>query len=217
MAQGAQRQRRLTRFDNLEAATAAIDAGTFAGTSTLNAASTLGGTAFDQASAPAVAGAVGTFTSKHALPFAWEVAFASEVVSVVDSGGAAGGFATPVLLTLPPIYYQLTTAYMQISVESVGGGISATGDVSFGMGTGATSDASLASTEVDHAVVNTITLTGGAGAGTVTSAIVSAYFNNLADAIGDLYLNIGVPDADISATADVTFSGRIAIFGFELS
>lgn len=213
MAQGMQRNKRLTRFDILEAATAQIDAGSFTGA--VGAGSTLGGTSFSLPSAAPVAGAVGTLATTHTQPFQWETTFTGEVVSVVDSGGAAGGKASPILLTLPTMYYMLMGSYLEITVASVGGGIGATADVLFGVGTAVAVDSTLASAEIDHNVLNTITLSGGAGTGTTVSSVVMAYFNNLADAIGDIYLNIGVADADITATADVTFSGVYRAFGFE--
>ena len=217
MAQGAQRQRRLTRFDNLEAATAAIDAGTFAGTSALDASSTLGGLAFSQPISSPVAGATGALVTSHGVPYMWEYTWTAEVISVVDSGGAGGGWAAPVLLTLPTMYYYQVGSYLEITIASVGGGIGATADVLFGIGTTATTTGTPSGGNIDHNLLNTITLSGGAGTGTTLSSIVIGQFNNLADAIGDLYLNIGVADADISATADVTFSGVFRSFGFEMS
>ncbi len=183
----------------------------------LAAGTTLDGIGFALPISSPVVGAVGALVTKHLQPFEWESTFTAEVVSVVDSGGAAGGKASPILLTLPTMFYFMMGSYLEITVASVDAGIEADADVLFGVGTVVAVDSTLASAEIDHNVLNTITLSGGAGTGTTESAVVLAQFDNLADAIGDIYLNIGVADADISATADITFSGVFRMFGFEVA
>ena len=120
------------------------------------------------------------------------------------------------LLTLPSTHYLLLGSVLDITVASVAAGISATATVNFGVGTVATTTSALATGDIDHGALTAVSLTGGAGTARAVVATPAA-FNNAADAIGDLYLNIGVDDADITATADVTFSGTFRAFGLDLT
>jgi len=144
-----------------------------------------------------------------------QLIFESASLTVVDSGGASGGWVSEKILT-PPSRYVGLAGFLEVEVESVGAGIASDGDVYFGVGSAAATAGSLSGTSVDLVVVNTVSLTAGAGG---PQAVVGPLIPKYVDITStpDIYFSVGVADADISADAAVTFNATVRLFLLDLA
>ena len=136
-------------------------------------------------------------------------------LTVVDDGGVNGGWVAHQLGTMPSSQYEIVGGILDVNVDSVAAGISATADVEFGVGSAAASVAPLAGTAINMNILNTITLTGGAGSGQTAGPAAPLFLDGKTST--DIYFNISVQDADISADAAVTFDAVIRLFVLDLS
>lgn len=163
---------------------------------------------------PSAAAAVGTRRMLAGIPILEDFRFDSESLTVVDSGGVNGGWVATKMIEGVPGNYGCIGALLNISVESVGAGINAGGSVGFGMGTGAATTGSISGTAANLGASLNVTLSGGAGSGTSQGPPISTFV--VAGTTPDIYLNIGVSDANISANAAVVFSGTCRLFLLDL-
>lgn len=131
-----------------------------------------------------------------------------ETLTVVDSGGATGGWVAE-LLANPNTYYMALAGFLDIEVKSVGAGINAAGAVVFGIGSAATTTASITGNNSNFAAAATVSLTGGAGTSIVQGPPIPTF---VTPTTPNIYLNIGVADANITADADVTFDLTARLF-----
>jgi len=133
------------------------------------------------------------------------------IVAVVDSGGAAGGQGNLKVYDFPEGGIVILGASYNLAVVA-GAGITATaalvgavGSVAAGAG-----DSTLTTTEADIIPSTVGTLTGSAGVLKKLSAVVAAPFDGTTTPL-DAFLNIAVPDAGITANANVIVNGTITI------
>lgn len=133
-------------------------------------------------------------------------------ISIVDSGGAAGGQGSVKVYDFPEGVTQILGAACNLTTRKGGAGITDTAAVVGSVGTVApgAGDAALTGTEADIIPSTAGTLAAGAGVLKGISAAPAAPFNGTATPI-DALLNIGIPDAGITATTTLIVNGRIAI------
>ena len=139
--------------------------------------------------------------------------FENETAAVVDSGGANGGFLAE-LLGSPQSDYVCLAGFLDVDVLSVSAGISASGTVTFGMGSVATGTGSITGNSANLAAAAAVALTAGAGSATGRGPSIPTFVDIAAAA--NIYLNVGVADADISADANVIFNATIRLFLLDL-
>lgn len=159
------------------------------------------------------ASAVAEYFRKGAVYMLEEVLFRNDSLMVIDSGGANGGWVAHKIFENLANPYAVIMASLEVEVLSVGAGISASGAVSFGVGRNAATNASLSGATVDHCVVNTISLTGGAGG---PQTVLGPPIPTTNTSPSDIYFNIGVTDANISADAAVVFNATYRGFLLEM-
>lgn len=133
-------------------------------------------------------------------------------IAVADTGGAAGAQGSQNVYTFPEGVIQFLGASYNLTVTRVGTAIAAgaalvgsLGSVAAGAG-----DATLTSTEADMIASTAGTLTAGAGTLKKHGSLVAAAFDGHTTPV-PVYLNVAVPDADISATDAVLISGTITL------
>lgn len=139
--------------------------------------------------------------------------FENETAAVVDSGGVNGGWLAE-LLGSPQSDYVCLAGFLDVDVLSVGAGISASGTVTFGLGTAATTTGSIAGTSANLAAAAAVALTGGAGSATGRGPAAPTFVDIAAAA--NIYLNVAVADADITADANVVFNATVRLFLLDL-
>lgn len=128
-------------------------------------------------------------------------------MEVVDSGGATGGWASVKLADFPADNSLACLAgFISVEVLSVGAGISATGPVLFGVGTSAAITGSLSGNAVNLSASCGVTLVAGAGSNRATGPAIPTYLDTWSATYDNFYFNVAVADANISATANVTFN-----------
>jgi hypothetical protein len=130
-------------------------------------------------------------------------------ITVTDSGGANGGIGSLTLGSLPDGVLHLLPTVEKFTLTSQGAGIGATAIVKHSLGTAAvTGNDTLDSTEANLVASTSATL----AASTVTSNATGVAAT--AGAVGgtnSLVLNVGVADAQITATTPLRFTGTIEI------
>jgi hypothetical protein len=117
---------------------------------------------------------------------------------------------------MPATQYVVLGGMISVEVFSCAAGIVQTGDISFGIGSTATADGTLATTEIDLAAIATITLVAGAGTAVGVGPAAGTFLDGAVAAGNDIHFNIGVLDADITADAAVNFTAIARIFWLDL-
>jgi len=145
-----------------------------------------------------------------------EIPLSSFSVTVTDTGGANGGYGTQELLTFPSKHVLLLGCMMDLAVVAAAG-IAADATLAFAIGTAAeATDDTLDSTQADRIASTACALTASAGScdnsGPAAPAVVDATAGT-----SKLHLDVGCPDADITASSSVALTGSIHIFYIDLS
>lgn len=130
-------------------------------------------------------------------------------VVVADSGGANGGFGGLKIYDFPEGNILILGATSDLNTAATGG-IGATAALVGSLGTAIeASNATLDSTQANVMPSTSGTLT--ASAGTLDGQSTGTAIVDGTATAADLIVNIGVPDADISANGQVTLTGTITI------
>lgn len=153
-----------------------------------------------------------TVSEKRGIVHETIINLAALRIAVADSGGANGGFGGAKIYDMPAGNIVLLGAITNLTnIARVSTGIGATATVKHSVGTAVegtndTLDAAQASIVPS---TNAVLAAGvGAAGGESTAVLVT---NGTSTAM-DIYLNIGVADADISASDNVDVSGTVILF-----
>jgi hypothetical protein len=139
---------------------------------------------------------------------------------VVDVEGTTGdGFATLSLFTLPATRVAIIGAFADFEVVGIGAGneIDADAEVIMSIGSTATTDGTLATTDANVIASTAMTLVGGKKASTEAVFAGTATLNIDAAGGAGIHFNIGVPDADISADGTLTLTAKIRVLYVDIS
>lgn len=132
-------------------------------------------------------------------------------VTITDTGGANGGYGSLKLCDLPSgTYFVVRAVVCDVTFTETGAGIDTSNGLKFAIGTAAeaandtldSTSANILGSTAATLVSDTVSLT------TVTTTAVAVDARSSAAA---LYLNFGVPTADISASTTVRVTGTIWI------
>lgn len=152
---------------------------------------------------------------KIASPNLIELILPATGVTVTDNGGATGGFLALELFRFPNTRIAILSTYLELTIISTGAGISQTATLTIGLGTSATTDATINSGEVNVVAAVTQALTGGAAVKELASSTVLVQLDAMTNT--SLYLNVGVPDASISADTAMSISAILRMVYLDLS
>jgi hypothetical protein len=133
-----------------------------------------------------------------------ELQFLNKTVTVIDGGTTTGGWFSVKIAEFPATGVGVVYGGLYAKVYSVTGGISASGSVNFGIGSEATIQGGLSGAPADCIDDAIVSLTAGAGSASAGGPTIPNFRNGVA-ATENIYLNVGVLDADITADGDVTF------------
>lgn len=166
------------------------------------------GAPFEVGEAPTGFHSLSTHKSGVILPRVEDVRLTAVDIPITDTGGASGGYAAIELLTLPETRIILLGAFVDFTVNSVAEEIDAAATVSFGVGTAATANSTIDSTEINFlSAAGSILLSSGAGTAEAVSTLILSIFD--AVSATKVYLNIGVPDAGISASSSMNITAAV--------
>jgi hypothetical protein len=137
-------------------------------------------------------------------------------ISITDAGVTDGGYGAHLLITLPSSVVVLLGIYLDLSLVA-GEDISATADVAVAIGSAAEeADSTLDSTSDDYVGSADCTLVDSEGSiqssGPSAPALIDASAGDK-----EVFLNLGVPDADISDSSSITISGKVRLVYIDLS
>ncbi len=152
--------------------------------------------------------------SEAFIPQMEDVRFSSLTIPITDTGGVGGGYAALGMLVLPSTRCLILGAFLDFTVASVAAGLT-NGTYTVSVGTAATANSTLDGSEVDVIASTNLTISSGAGTAEAVTSIVMIHVD--ATTAKTLYLNIGVPDASISATSSLVASGVFRLFYIDLS
>jgi hypothetical protein len=138
-------------------------------------------------------------------------------IPVVDTGGAAGGQGSLQIYQWPEGVIQFMGALFNLTTKRNSTGIAAGAALVGAVGSAAAgaADAALTGTEADMIASFAGTLTAGIGVLQKYGGLVAAPFDGHTTAI-KAFLNLGVPDADISATDGITVNGTVSLYWYFL-
>jgi len=138
-------------------------------------------------------------------------------ISVTDSAGVNGGQGSQKIYDFPAGAIQVLGASYNLSTLAGAGGIADGAALIGALGTtaAAADNSTLTTTEADFIASTTGTLVGGAGDLKKYGSLVAAAFDGTTTAV-DLYLNLAVPDADISASDTVEINSTIEVYWVNL-
>lgn len=135
---------------------------------------------------------------------------ASTSITVTDTGGANGGYGSLKIYDLPAGNILVLGATSNLSFTRGSTGISATAVVKHALGSVAVSTSDTLSSTLANVIPSTnATLAAGTGSGGGESTAVT--FLDGTTTAADLILNIGVADANISASDSVSVSGTVNV------
>lgn len=135
-------------------------------------------------------------------------------------GTTGDGFVATALFTFPATYLAIIGAFADFEVTGVGDGgeIDDDAEVTMSVGSTGTADGTLAGTDVNIIASTAMTLVSGVKASTEAVFAGTATLNlDGAGSAAKAYLNIAVPDADISADGTIDVTGKIRILYIDLS
>lgn len=149
------------------------------------------------------------------IPVLEEVRFTDKVFTLTDTG-VGGAWTSLEILTLPATRVAFLSAFLSTIVIASSAGIVQDGVIRRSLGTTATADSTLATTDANILVAGNIVLTDGAG--DAESALSTAMVAVDAAAGGvKVYLNIALSDADLTATGTVTMNGILRLIYIDVS
>jgi hypothetical protein len=144
------------------------------------------------------------------------VTFSNQALTVIDSGGALGGWVSEELFA-PGSRYVALVGYLDVEVLSVDAGINEDGTVNFGIGAAAATNGGLSGgAMVNLAAACAVDITTGAGSNVAAGPPIPTFVTDLTTYDG-IHFNVGVADADITADADVTFNATVRLFLLDLA
>jgi len=152
--------------------------------------------------------------SEAQVPQLEDVRFEDVDLTVVDTGGASGGYSANLLFRLPSTRVQILTTFLDITVNSLGTGIS-DGVFFASMGVGAATGSPPTGTAINIITASAITVS--SGTGHVENIQSTTPISNDATVGTDVYLNITVPDASISATGTINVTGIVRLIYLDVS
>jgi len=142
-----------------------------------------------------------------------DVFLAKEIsIPITDSGGAAGGQGGLQIFQFPEGVIQIMGAYYDLTIRRSSTGIAAGAAVVGALGSvvAGAADSTLTTTEADMIASTVGTLTAGAGLLQKHGSLVAAAFDGHTTPL-KAFLNLAIPDADISATDAIIVNGVIAV------
>lgn len=132
-------------------------------------------------------------------------------IPITDGGVVVGGEGGQKVYDFPEGVIQLLGASYNLTTARVSTGIAAAAAMLGSLGSVvAAADVTLTSTEADMIASTTGTLTAGAGTLKKHGSLVATAFDGHTTAL-DAFLNLAVPDADISANDTITVNGTITL------
>jgi len=145
-----------------------------------------------------------------------KIGFKDKALTVADTGGANGGFVAFPFMTFPATHLLLMGALLDFTSVLAAATIVATGTVKFALGSVAeAANDTLDGTSGDYIASADCVLVAGAGTVKAASPATPVMINALAGTVTP-FLNIGVANADISASTIVTLTGAITLFYVEI-
>lgn len=137
-------------------------------------------------------------------------------ITMTDTGGANGGYGTHKICTLPDTHLSLIGAAVSLSFLESGAGIDADSELVFAIGTAAeATNNTLDSVQANIIASTAATLTTSA-AGPIAAENTALLVIDGSAGNAGLFLNLGIPDADISSGGDVAVTGRIDLFYIDI-
>lgn len=148
-----------------------------------------------------------------------ELTVAVAAQAITDVGDANGGYGALEMLTLPASHIVLLGAFLDVTLTGDGVNIAADAAVDVGVGTAAeaansTIDGTSADiiAKVDIALTDSVGTGDGAGLPSGTPVPLDATAGTV-----KLYFNIGVPDADITASGTMAIAGTLRLIYLDIS
>lgn len=179
---------------------------------------TVGGVAVvPEGSVSAVVTTPATLVSKTQLLRLEEVTLPATALTATDNGDATGGFIAQELLTLPNTRMIVVGAFLDLEVTAVSEEIGEDAVLAVGVGTTAADDSTPTGTQIDILGPVAVTLTTGAGSGVGISGTALLHIDSTGETQDKVYLNVGIPDASISATGTITVAAVLRLFYIDLS
>lgn len=141
----------------------------------------------------------------------------SKAVTITDTGGANGGYGSLDVVTLPSSHIAVLGAMMDLTLTGDGVGIASDATCAVAMGTAAeAANDTLDGTSGDLIASTACALTDDVGT-CDNGGPTNPLFRDATAGTAKYYLNLGVPDADISASGVITVVGTIHLFYIDLS
>ena len=148
-----------------------------------------------------------------------ELTIAVAAAVITDVGDANGGYGAITLLTLPASNVLFLGAEIDIAITGDGVGTASDAAVDIGVGTAAeaansTIDGTSADiiAKIDALLTADVGAAEGAGVPSGTPVVVDATGGSQG-----IYLNIGIPDADISASGTMAVAGTVRLIYLDIS
>lgn len=135
-------------------------------------------------------------------------------LTVTDNGDATGGFHGTPMLRLPPTRLVMVAAFIDFTINSIETGL-LDGSYPIAVGTAIADDSTPSGSQVN--IIASTAITVSSGTGTIEQVNVFPTAHDAAAAAIDLFLNIGVPDASITASADLNATGTFRFIYLDLS
>lgn len=143
----------------------------------------------------------------------------SSTITITDVGDANGGYGAHELVTLPSSDVLLIGALIDIAITGDGSGIASDAAVDIGVGTAAeaansTIDGTSADIigKIDAPLTSDEGVAAGPGPPSGTPVVIDATGGSQG-----IYLNLGVPDADISASGTIIVVGTIRLIYLDIT
>lgn len=153
-------------------------------------------------------------TSGAQIPQIEEVTFSNLDLTITDNGDSTGGFYAGAMLLLPSTRCLRLGAYLNVTINSLDTGL-LDGTYNVSIGTTGTTDSTLSGTEVN--VIPSHSFTVSSGTGTKETDIETNLIYDAAAVDTYLFFNIGVPDAQITQTADLNMTFKFRFIYLDLS
>jgi hypothetical protein len=152
--------------------------------------------------------------SESQLPQIEDVRFEDLDITITDNGDASGGYNASVMFRLPSTRVILLGAFLDLTVNSIGTGL-LDGSYTAAVGTAPATDSTHTGGQVDIIASGAITVSGGTGTIESVGAVLLTYLD--ATTAKDIHLNIGVPDASITATGTINVTGVFRLVYIDIS
>ena len=167
-------------------------------------------------------GTAGTGVTQELLSSALvteELTVAASAVTITDVGDANGGYGALKLVTLAAAHLLFLGAYIDIAITGDGAGTAADAAVDIGVGTAAeAANSTIDGTSAD--IIDKIDAPLTASVGAAEGVGLPSGTPVVVDATGGtqgIYLNIGIPDADISASGTMAVAGTVRLIYLDIS